>query len=275
MSPLSAKKGFVENKAYGEISVRIKSKRKYITLLVAGVILIGILGVAVYGGVFNHYGKENNYRATADHVVINEVYYDAPSGYGEPQCEWIELYNPTDNEVDIAGWMISDDPAHDGSNEGVWTFPAGTTIPARGYLLIVNDATYKGQFSSLFPGVTPDFDTNQSNSIPDVSTAGSLSLRNNGDDVHLYDSEGTEIDVMWYGSGGDVGSGNAAPDVSAGHSLARYYNAEDTDNPSADFYNENNPTPGAQNNLEIPEFTMMFPVIAIAIVGILVYRRKH
>ncbi len=38
----------------------------------------------------------------ADHIVINEVEIGNQS-----QNDWVELYNPTDNVVDIGGWIIS------------------------------------------------------------------------------------------------------------------------------------------------------------------------
>ncbi len=259
---------------------RVKRKwrfrfRRSAVLIIFLILLVGSINLLFI--MPNNTGRDvsTDIRETADHVVINEIYYDAPTGYDEPQCEWIELYNPTPNAVDISGWMLSDDPARDTSNEGVWTFPSGTVIPAGGYLLIVNDATYKGEFNSLFPGVTPDFDTNSSNSIPDVSSAGSLSLANNGDDVHLFDSNGNEIDVMWYGNGGDMGSTDAAPDVAQGHSVARYYNAEDTGNPSADFYDESNPTPGAQNPQTIPEITSFAVLVPAAIIFVIFRRRTN
>ena len=43
---------------------------------------------------------------TAAHVVISEVMYD-PSGT-EPDGEWIELFNPTGETVDLAGWILRD-----------------------------------------------------------------------------------------------------------------------------------------------------------------------
>ncbi len=275
MISLGPDEGFVGNaRRYGHHRER-KNRTRIILSGMIIALLIGMAVVVIYAGSAPANGYGGQYRATADHVVINEVYYDAPTGYSEPQCEWIEIYNPTSSDVDISGWIITDNPSPDGGTEGAWTFPQGTTIPAGGYILVVNDATYKGQFNSLFPGVTPDFDTNTSNSIPDVSKAGSLSLGNSGDDVHLFDSSQTEVDVMWYGSGGNMGSTNAAPDVAAGHSLARYYNAEDTDNPSADFYDETSPTPGAQNPQTIPEITQTLPVAAVALVIILIGWRRR
>ena len=60
---------------------------------------------------------------------------------------------------------------------------------------------------------------------------------------------GNEVDVTWYGTGGDLGPGFAAPDVPAGHSIGRYPDGADTDNPSDDFFDMTNPTPGLPNIL--------------------------
>ena len=45
--------------------------------------------------------------------------------------DWIELYNPTDSAVDLAGWSLSDDA----NTPGKWIFPA-VTIEAGGYLVV-------------------------------------------------------------------------------------------------------------------------------------------
>ncbi len=287
MSGLREDKGFVENRTYKKKFPRYKIRiafhgTKFAFIFVIILIVIVLSSSWAYSSITSQrHTKENlsdNYDATANHVVINEVYYDVKSGYSEPQCEWIELYNPASSDVDISGWILTDNPHFNTTRyEGYWVFPSDTKIPAGGYILIVHDATYKGQFNKLFPGVTPDFDTNTSNSIPDVSVEGNLQLANTGDDIHLFDSSKNEIDVMWYGNGGDMGSTNAAKDVSEGYSLARYYNAEDTDNPSHDFYDEDTPTPRAQNTQSIPELNAFFIFVVAASIVVIVrlFKKKH
>lgn len=58
-------------------------------------------------------------------IRINEV----ESNGGTPG-DWIELYNPTTAAVSIAGWALKDN-----DNTRTFQFPAGTTIPAGGYLV--------------------------------------------------------------------------------------------------------------------------------------------
>ena len=74
-----------------------------------------------------------------EHVVINEILasnsrsnYDGD--FGE-YSDWVELYNPTSQNVDLEGWSLSDD----GADPGKWRIPAGTVIPAGGYLLFWAD----------------------------------------------------------------------------------------------------------------------------------------
>jgi hypothetical protein len=52
--------------------------------------------------------------------------------FEESAEEWIELYNRSDQPVDLSGWSLRD--AVD------YTFPAGTSLAANQYLLVANDA---------------------------------------------------------------------------------------------------------------------------------------
>ncbi len=68
-------------------------------------------------------------------VVINEVMASNTSTLADPQGEfddWIELRNITDQDVDLTGRHLSDEP----NNPRKWAFPAGTVIPADGYLIV-------------------------------------------------------------------------------------------------------------------------------------------
>ena len=266
MVGLKARDGFVgENRIYPQSNKR-KKKRHVAPVVMVFALTMFLLMVSTTALGSNWY-VSGNYGGTANHIVINEVYYDAPTGYTEPRCEWIELYNPTAQDIDISGWNITD-------YEGNWSFPSNTTVSAGGYILVVNDATYKGQFNALFPGVTATYDTNTSNSIPDMKKQGRLSLNNRGDDVHLLNADKIEVDAVWYGNGGNMGPANAASSVHAGHSIARYYDGEDTNNCKADFYDEPSPTPGSPNTQTIPEFNIILPLLLLLIVGAIILRRK-
>ncbi len=68
------------------------------------------------------------YRICLDStVVFNEVMYNPP-GDNERQGEWIELHNQLSVDMDISEWQLAG---------GVdYTFPDGTIVPGRGYLLV-------------------------------------------------------------------------------------------------------------------------------------------
>lgn len=71
-------------------------------------------------------------------VLINEVLASNDSLLFDPNGQdedWIELINTTNTPIDLAGFYLSDDPL----NLMAWAFPAGTVLPANGYLLVWAD----------------------------------------------------------------------------------------------------------------------------------------
>lgn len=114
-------------------------------------------------------------------VVINEIMSDNARTLSDPQGEfddWIELHNVTDVAVDLTGRYLSDEP----NNPRKWAFPAGTQIPAKGYLVVWADedgtapsglhASFKLASSGESVYLT-DRDANQ-NAILDAVTFGFL-----------------------------------------------------------------------------------------------------
>jgi len=91
------------------------------TLPLAGV-LIALLFISVIGV---SYGAED----LADHVVINEIDTNPPGDDSKTVSEWVELYNPTDQTVDIGGWKI-----------------ASTTVTKKTLTLPVSASIKPGQF---------------------------------------------------------------------------------------------------------------------------------
>jgi hypothetical protein len=60
-------------------------------------------------------------------VRVNEVVNKAPDN----QADWVELYNTADAETALAGWFIRDQ-----NDQHRFDFPAGTKIPAKGFLVV-------------------------------------------------------------------------------------------------------------------------------------------
>src|SRR5712692_6326666 len=78
-----------------------------------------------------------NYNATgqtspiADHIVLNEVETNPPGDDSTQPIQWVELYNPTSNSVNIGGWSI-------GATTGLrnyYTIPSGTVIASQQFLV--------------------------------------------------------------------------------------------------------------------------------------------
>ncbi|MBL7923193.1 MAG: CotH kinase family protein [Bacteroidia bacterium] len=71
-------------------------------------------------------------------IVINEVMASnvttAADNFGEYD-DWIELYNKSNNAVDISGYRLTDNPV----NLDKWVVPAGTIIQPNDYLIIWAD----------------------------------------------------------------------------------------------------------------------------------------
>ncbi|MCP4313659.1 MAG: T9SS type A sorting domain-containing protein [Bacteroidetes bacterium] len=78
-------------------------------------------------------------EAYADKVVINEVLSsNSRSNYDNDFgafSDWVELFNPTGNDINLKGWYLSDDP----DEPDKWEIPANTMIPADGFLLFWAD----------------------------------------------------------------------------------------------------------------------------------------
>ena len=84
-------------------------------------------------------------------VVISEIMASNSGTLADPQGEfddWIELHNITAADVDLTGRHLSDEP----NNPRKWAFPAGTVIPADGYLLVWAD-----EDGSATPGLHASF----------------------------------------------------------------------------------------------------------------------
>ena len=72
---------------------------------------------------------------TAAQVEINEVMTSNKGSVPDETGnfpDWLEIYNNTDAALDISGYGLSDNLL----SAAKWTFPSGSVIPARGYLVV-------------------------------------------------------------------------------------------------------------------------------------------
>ncbi len=132
-----------------------------------------------------------------------------PSLPASDPSDWVELHNNSAAAVDLTGWTLSDDP----TVLSKWPLPAGTSIPAGGFLVILADD-------------------------PDAPIAGAAFLHANfklsggGDYLALFDASGTMV------SGFTPKYPNQYPGVSYG-----------LDDAGEEMY-FTTPTPGAANEMD-------------------------
>ena len=125
--------------------------------------------------------------------------------------EFVELFNTTGSDVDISGWTLT-------RGASTFTFPAGTMIPAGGYVILVRNYT----------GTPP---TNV------FSSGNTFALTNAGGLITLDDGAGNTISAEYNGFGG--GDDNFGNDTD-GLSIQRNPDGSDT-------FVSTTPTPVAAN----------------------------
>lgn len=129
-------------------------------------------------------GNVYNYRTP---VVINEIHFHPPYVPADENCggqcsdahQWIELFNRSEEAVDLTGWRIT--------NGIRYTFEPGTTLAAGGYLVVASS--------------TADFAANNAG-VENVVGDWSGRLNHSTDTINLRDSLGNRVDRVVYGDGG-------------------------------------------------------------------------
>lgn len=167
-------------------------------------------------------------------LLINEVMYNPETS--ENYNEWIELYNPTNQTINVSGWTLSDNYAEDSIQGNYDNGNGSTLIPPYRYAVITDHETelYKNY--------------NISNStiklyVDDNSIGNGLG--NNGDKIRLKNSQNITIDeIEWIINYSDI-PGAPASEMSEGFTLSR---KNSTNNSFFDFY-EGIPTPGKVNKI--------------------------
>jgi hypothetical protein len=119
-------------------------------------------------------GAANQVQAVTD-LVINEIFYHPPE---DRAGEFIELYNRGSSPIDLSGFSF---------DKGIsYTFEAGTTIPARGYVVVAEDPAILLQnygYGAAFGPYTGK-------------------LANDGENVRLVDAWGNPVNSVRYHDGG-------------------------------------------------------------------------
>ncbi len=80
------------------------------------------------------YTPEGNYSVFVEHVMIHQIY--GASDDGAASHSFIELYNPCDSAVNLAGWEVQYRSSLDGEHQSWNELTLTGVIPAKGYYLI-------------------------------------------------------------------------------------------------------------------------------------------
>lgn len=161
-------------------------------------------------------GQSNSQSPPRAGLVINEWLASNAGSVTDPADgdfdDWFELYNPTSQAIDLSGYHVTDVL----TNFSKWTLPAGTTIPAGGFLTIWADE-----------------ETGQNADGRGIHANFKISAQ--GEELALFDPTGLLIDAVRFGP--------QKTDVSQG----RF-----PDGAPEPFREFPSPTPSAPNRVVIP-----------------------
>jgi len=188
---------------------------------------------------------------TASHVVISEI---QTGKTGATTDEFIELYNPTNSDVDLSGWRLT--KKNSSGNEAILVASLLGTIKSYGFFLIAHSTDYTGSVSADI-----------------FYSAPSQNIANTNNSAVLYSDSGvTQVDLVGFGSA-PVNETASAHNPPANGSIERKANGlstsssmlvdgsdeflgngEDTDNNADDFLTRSISDPQDSNSIIEPPF---------------------
>jgi hypothetical protein len=216
---------------------------------------LSIVAIAIFGLAAYLLPSTKVSAGIANHVVISEIQVSGDVA----NDEFIELYNPTSQAVDITGWLLYRKNSS-GTIGNMVTSMSGT-IPAYGYYLIAHDG---------YNGTTPR-DTGYSNSSNTLSDDNGVFLKDGADNLIDMVGMGSSTDAELFGTlipiaGESVerkalpNSTNTTMDTNGIHALLG--NGEDTNNNGSDFTSRNIPQPqNSASPIENPNIAQPTPTI--------------
>ena len=166
-------------------------------------------------------------------IVINEIYYDAPTTDTDGLL-FVKLFGTPGDA--IGGFKIIFLNGDNGTPSDTVVLPDGALIGDDGFYVVADSRT-----NDLL-----------ATQVPRADFIDNFDPQNGPDSVQLVDGNGTLQDAIGYGavptaksaSGLPMWEGHPAVDVANGHSLSRKILGVDTDDNAADFVELTTPTPG-------------------------------
>ena len=166
--------------------------------------------------------------------VINEVMYNP--GQSDNYYEWIELYNPKNQSINLSDWFIIDNSGKD-YLEGNFDYFNGSMILPSNFYAIITDHGTKIYDNFTMPNKTICI------YVDDKSIGNGLG--NTGDKIILKNSLNQTIDaVEWIVNYSDV-PGSPAKEIEENQTLSRYNYLND----SSKAFFEGEPTLGTKNHI--------------------------
>lgn len=174
--------------------------------------------------------------ADADHVVISQAYGGGGNSGAKYKNDFIELHNPTDQDVSLDGWSVQYT-----SKEGTsfQVTPLSGTVKAKGFYLIQESAGTGG-----------------TEELPTPDATGTISMAGKEFKVALVNattaisgkSDASVVDFLGVGGANEYEGTAAAPIISNTTAASRKVDGVDTDDNAADFQAaEPNPRNSAYN----------------------------
>ena len=166
-----------------------------------------------------------------EHIVISEVQI----GGATANDEFIELYNPTGQDINLAGFSLKKKTQTGAESNLVSSARFSGVIPAYGFFLIAHP-NYKTAINA------------------DLAYSGASYYISADNSILLYDMSGNLLDKVGYGEASDFET-QAAGEPDSDKSLSRKISAnvmQDTDNNYADFEVKDMPTPQNSGAVVLP-----------------------
>lgn len=193
--------------------------------LQSGKLIKSILVIFVLLFVFGLFSRVN--AQSSHEVLVNEVEYDSIQSGIDSDYEWLELYNISENDINLENWKICDNSGCD--------ILSSIVLPSKKFIVIAaNQDKFEENYQEL-----PDIFLELSD-----GKIGSNGLSNSGDSLILKDKNNEIQDQISWGNDTSI-LNPSIKDIpsNSGFSLERCPKGKDSDT-SKDFIQQEFPTPG-------------------------------
>ena len=144
--------------------------------------------------IFSNSVKISESKSKLSNILITEIYYYSHTNV---KNEYIAIFNPTNHEINISGWYLTNDPEKQISEQSKIIFPKSLTMYPRSKICITQNATDFIRETGINPDFEYEDDSNKN--ISQLEIYKSIRLSNNKGAVALKDQYNHTIDAVVYG----------------------------------------------------------------------------